>query len=298
MSKTIEVYGNFVIDQIMIGGRKQTRIGGGVYYSVLPLLSRHKLVIKTNYSPKILPYIPHTHLNLIQPLHYSASTNIFTLIYKNHSRVIKVVEQAPILPYEAGVEHDNAPTLLNPVLGEIQYPLLKNLDTSAGLIIADLQGFVRKVRSGAIIPHYSLKRLEMLLKYIDILHMSDEELFGLKTTSINELLHDLQKITARKSSTIVITRGVNDPIVIGEGGILSIETNTQECINVKDTTGAGDYFTGSLLKYILSGHDIITACRLSHIDTCSWLRIREEVPHRSAPPHHHRHNTSPLGPTI
>ncbi len=285
MSKTIEVYGNFVIDQIVIGDHKQVRIGGGVYYSVLPLLSGYRLVIKTNYSPKLLPYIPHTHLKLIQPLYYSVTTNIFTLIYKNCDRVIKVIEQAPILPYDVEVENDNVPILLNPVLGEIQYPLLKKLDATAGLIIADLQGFVREINNGIIVSHYSLGRLEVLLKNIDVLHMSDEELHGLKTTSMNRLLHDLRRITSKTSSTIVITRGINDPIVIGEGEIINIETNTNECINVKDTTGAGDYFTGSLLKHVLEEHDIVIASRLSHVSTCSWLRIRENASSQyTAPP--------------
>ncbi len=130
---------------------------------------------------------------------------------------------------------------IGPVIDEVHKGLIKMVKKkSSALITADIQGFIRKEKNGDVVP----KKFKLgILKYIDILHCSEDDL---RDSRIK--ISDIE----RKCNHILLTRNSRGSVLIWDSRRISIPPfNTIE----KDPTGAGDVYMAAFAKRFLETND-------------------------------------------
>ncbi len=276
----IVVYGNLTLDEIRFKGRIiGKRIGGGAHYSSIPLLEENvDHMIVSNISPIIKAYLPETHMGITRAALYTTSENYFILDYdETGNRKLWVLSKAPQIPVNNLHVEPGQYAIVNPVLGEIDTNHLKKLWSYSALIIADVQGFIREVvnRRIKIVPRK--KTIQGVLQYIDILHVGSEEYDAI----IKANGDPFDRID--RDQFIVVTRGYNPPILIHAGKKISVDTGYNSCKPVKDSTGAGDYFTAMLFKEYIRSRKILRSILYAYRKTCIWLNNRNASSRYTAP---------------
>lgn len=213
-----------------------------------------------------------------EPAQYSTRANVFLLKYFNGEREIEVLEASP--PLYPWNRHSGlcAISLVNPVLGEIPYSLLKAIRNSSLFVGLDVQGFIREVANGRI----SLSANEALfaiLNHADLIHMDLEELYAI--TGVRDTGLALKSIGGRLERPIIaVTRGPKAPVIVYKGRASVID---EERPPYSEKTGSGDLFLGDLAYYIfIEGLDVEEAVILTRRDVDKWLEGRRFIAARSS----------------
>lgn len=278
MLRRVCVYGNPTVDYIYSKAGIAQKYGGGVYYSTMALLDE-------GVQPEVYSVGPHW-LFMANKLWsfkanpaYSASPMVFKITYLNSSRVMEVLELSPELT--SGDTHTGVCyTIVNPVLGEVSFSLLKELRVKSALLAGDIQGFVRERRRGTL-RYKGGGLLIDVIGLFDILHMDVEEAIALTGA---ESKHDaLKRLSGLvKESLVVVTEGVKPPILVTGGSVSEVGSERRR---VDDKTGAGDYFLGKLFLRIMEGMKPREAVESALEETDRWLnRGEDKLLHRGASP--------------
>jgi len=278
MSRMVCVYGNPTVDYVHSRGGLARRYGGGVYYSTMALLDE-------GVQPEIYSVGPHW-LFMANKLwffkansSYSASPTVFKIAYLDSSRVMEVLELSPELT--SGDTHPGVCyTIVNPVLGEVSFSLLKELRVKSVLLAGDIQGFVRERRPG-LLRYKGGGLLIDVIGLFDILHMDVEEAIALtEAESKHGALQRLRGLV--KESLVVVTEGVKPPILVTGGSVSEVGS---ERSRVDDKTGAGDYFLGKLFLRMIEGMEPREAVESALEETDQWLtRGEDKLLHRGVSP--------------
>jgi len=278
MLRRVCVYGNPTVDYVQSRGGVALRYGGGVYYSTMALLDE-------GVQPEIYSVGPHW-LFMANKLwffkansSYSASPMVFKITYLDSSRVMEVLEISPELT--SGDTHTGVCyTIVNPVLGEISFSLLKELRVKSIILAGDIQGFVRERRRG-FLRYKGGGLLIDVIGLFDILHMDVEEAIALtEAESKHSALRRLRGLV--KESLVVVTEGVKPPILVTGGSVSEVGS---ERSRVCDKTGAGDYFLGKLFLRIVEGLKPREAVESALEETDRWLsRGEDKLLHRGVSP--------------
>ncbi|MEM4435565.1 MAG: PfkB family carbohydrate kinase [Thermosphaera sp.] len=261
------LYGNPTLDLINDQLGRRWQYGGGVFYSSLPLLMRGFEV--EIYSIVSHPIIDHPVYKYVKPLQYSSDYNIFYLMYDSRgSRYFKVIRTAPQL-YDHCIHEEDCIAIVNPVLQEISVNLVKRLAVKSSILAGDIQGFIRMKQGDSIVLKPGPLLIEVL-KEIEILHMDVDEARALiNNFSFNEIIEKLTKFSRGKA--LVITNGPGDVTIISDGKVLKIPHKGKV---VKDATGAGDFFLGTLVAYFTKLNNVTESAYKSIEETEVWLEKR------------------------
>jgi len=273
--ENICVYGAPTLDYIVLeNGARRTAYGGGVYYSILPFLgeSGYTVEVYTVYSPRIVGHPVYRFASILQ---YSSTAMVFRIVYNNGSRMLLLEEKTPPL-YPWNAHSGQCFSIVNPVFHEVGESLLKTIRIRSPMVFGDIQGFVRGLHKGLVVHECSRESIS-LLKYFDVVHMDLDEAKALTCTDdLNSLFEVLLKNSPRVK--IVITSRTN-PIYVLENNSVEL-IDVKDSVLVKDKTGAGDFFLGSLLKHLLVYTDTVRAVERAHEETTKWLIVKNA----SSPP--------------
>jgi len=273
--ENICAYGAPTLDYIVFeNGTKRVAYGGGVYYSILPFLgeSGYTVEVYTVYSPRIVGHPVYRFTSMLQ---YSSTAMVFKIVYNNGSRMLLLEEKTPAL-YSWNVHSGQCFSIVNPVFHEVDESLLKTIRIRSPMVFGDIQGFVRSLHRGLVVHECSRESIS-LLKYFDVVHMDLDEAKALACT---DDLNSLFEVLLKNSPTvkIVITSRTN-PIYVLENNSVEL-IDVKDSVLVKDKTGAGDFFLGSLLKHLLVYTDTVRAVERAHEETTKWLMVKNA----SSPP--------------
>ncbi len=269
MNPKICIYGNYVLDRIFYKGIfLGERIGGGIYYSSLPLIEEGlKPKLYTVLNPITSSQLSSNNmLEYVTPVDHDKLPNIFNLYYINDRRIITV----EYLTKKINKSYDACEyTILNPVLDEIPLYILKIHRVNNKLLVGDIQGFIRMIDEHGRITYKSIEEVLEIFNYLDIVHMSIDEALTITHGELNLLT----RITQYSKTCIVVTRGVEPPLIISNNKISTTRNN--ECEKISgETTGAGDYFLAKLLINYINTWSIDYAVEKAFIETCKWVERR------------------------
>lgn len=221
-------------------------------------------------------------------LNYSKLPNTFKLLYETTTSNRRIIVEETSEKLLVNTKHRPCRyTILNPVLREIPYQLIRTIKPYTLIIAADLQGFIRTYDSDGVIKYIDVEDIEYMIRYLDIIHTSIDELKkSYKTLEEEKILKITSSISKRNRSFIIITRGVKTPIVIERGRIYEVEERYMDrCRKGYDTTGAGDYFLGILFVKYIEIWDIIESTIEAYLETCRWVSRRSLIAvHHPEPP--------------
>lgn len=260
------IYGNPTIDIVISkDGDRAIMHGGGVYYSSIPFINKgYNVEVYSVYSPLI-----HEHpiRSLIVKRQYSTRTNIFLLDYTGSERSIEVRERSDRLA-SWNIHDGICVSLVNPVLGEVDTSLLRNIRLRSSILAVDIQGFIREQRQHRIHNVFKPEIIDVF-READIIHMDREEfdaiLSGLTT-------HDTAQLQKLAKGVIVVTERPNKVTLITREVVRSMVLEMEDLI--ADKTGAGDYFLSAFTIHYLRETDYVESAYKAHIDTSKWLIYR------------------------
>jgi ribokinase len=106
----------------------------------------------------------------------------------------------------------------------------------------------------------SLKKIEDVLKYVDVFTPNDRE--ALKMTGVCSL-EDAIKIISNYVENVVITMGKGGAMTIVNGQVITVPV--LPLFDAVDTTGAGDNFLGGIMYGLLNNWNIIDCIRIGNI---------------------------------
>jgi len=121
---------------------------------------------------------------------------------------------------------------------------------------------------------YSIEILEDSLRRADVLKINDEEIilvsriFGIAETNMEDIARRL--MMDYSLDTVILTCGAVGSYVFHQGGVSYLDTPK---VDVVDTVGAGDSFTGAYVASILSGKSIEEAHRRA-VDVSAFVCTR------------------------
>lgn len=166
-----------------------------------------------------------------------------------------VVPSLPMIRLPAYLRADAI--ILSPIMREIDIHHLPNLE---GLVVVDLQGFVRRpgVRSGT--PNREVD-LAPLLRRVDVVKATAGELDALSRTS-RAMLGD---------KILVVTRGQDGALVIQGNSTTVISSRP---VHDVPTIGAGDTFLANFTASLLDGAPPVAATQKAARLTETFLEVR------------------------
>lgn len=261
------VYGNPTIDIITKDeGRETIAYGGGSYYSSIPLLERNLSVkVYAVYSPLLTG---HPIGKYIVKQQYSTRINIFRLIYRGLERELKIIDNAPPI-YPWNVNEDYCYAVVNPVIGEVDLNLLREIRHRSLLLAIDLQGFLREKREGKIFLTHSPIAL-YAVEVADVVHADLEEFRALTVPLSPSQAFD--KISKHVKGVLLITDRPNTVFLVNRRGVRVY--TLEEKYNAINKTGAGDYFLSTYFYLYISTVDEEEAIFKAHEYTTKWLIVR------------------------
>jgi len=264
LTEEICIYGNPTLDIIEDDRGIRWSYGGGVYYTSLPLIARgFKLKV---YSTVSHPIINHPVYKHVIPLQYSTGYNVFHIrYYGKGSRTLALLQEAPPL-YNWNMSEDLCVSIVNPVYREILPSFLKQLSNRSTILVGDIQGFLRLRKNHSILLSPDKQVFESV-KMLQLIHMDVEEARAL-TGEENTTNLSLKLQSVLKDQIVIVTNGPFNILLIYAGNIEEIHHVGE---SYPDTTGAGDFFLGSLTYYYLLTNDIVESIFKSIVATEKWL---------------------------
>ena len=180
--------------------------------------------------------------------------NTKTTSFVNDTRAIPRRHQvealcAPFSPDDIDCTADV--TIVCGVIGEILPATIKRLHEKSQLMIADIQGFIRRIGQAGWISHCSLHETEFheVICLFDYLKVSDEELPFI----------DVEKI--RQHTTLLVTYGDNGCTVYDRKRSYHVPAYP---VSAVDSTGAGDSFLMGFSVGLRHGFSEEKAIQLGH----------------------------------
>jgi len=125
---------------------------------------------------------------------------------------------------------------------------------------------------------------DSLLSQVDVLTPNESELrilCGLPPDDATETLELAHRLQKRGVRNLVVTRGGNGALVIGQDG--KVEQMPGQSVKVVDTTGAGDAFTCALGVALAEGKPLLEAVRFATYAgalACAKLGVIPALPYR------------------
>jgi sugar/nucleoside kinase (ribokinase family) len=106
----------------------------------------------------------------------------------------------------------------------------------------------------------SLKKIEDVLKYVDVFTPNDRE--ALKLTGVGSL-EEAIKIIGKYVENVVITMGKDGAMTLSNGQVIRVPV--LPLFNAVDTTGAGDNFLGGIMYGLLNNWNITDCIKIGNI---------------------------------
>ena len=268
MMKVILV-GNFTLDKIWINNEfLGEKLGGGVYYSLLPFLHEG---INVRIQCVFNPYLYNAkelwnNKVLLHRNQFSTEITTFRLIYGRNGRKLFVENIAPPIMLTQ-FDYNEAVYVLNPVMNEISINLIKTIRPNALLVSSDIQGYIREVGENNRVIYKVPPNINDLFKNIDILHIHLDEARSITGKyNIEDITHWLQKRINK--SYIILTQDTDPVYIITKEFIKRIEFGP---VDVKNTTGAGDYLLSATTLHYLESNDIVSSVEKAVEEVKKWL---------------------------
>lgn len=212
-------------------------------------------------------------MKYVEPAQYSARANVFLLKYFDERREMEILDKSPPLypwNYHRGI---CSISIVNPVMGEISYSLVKTIRNYSLFVGLDVQGFIRQAFNGKI----SLSMHDSLFAILgnaDLVHMDLEELYAI--TGLGDLELAVKALASKLSRPIIaVTRGPEPPIIVYRG---RAEVIDEKRYPSNDKTGSGDFFLGDLAYYVfIEGMEIGEAVISTREDIDKWLQRKRFI---------------------
>ncbi|GAB6134628.1 carbohydrate kinase [Thermococcus prieurii] len=225
------VVGHVVRDVIRRGSKIEERLGGGAYYSALALSRFCDVEILTSFSQLPEEWIDELRslgkLNVLP----SDETTSYELTYlDSNRRELRLISRASPITELPARRYDAI--ILNPVANEIPEGIVREALNRAGLVSADLQGFIRSPEKG---PVRLIERDGSFLKGVDILH-----------ADVAEFPH--VNLDPGSVGVLLLSDGPNPGKAYLHGRPYRFVPLK---VDVDESTGAGDVFLGAFTDFYL-----------------------------------------------
>ncbi|AIF69597.1 hypothetical protein PAP_05985 [Palaeococcus pacificus DY20341] len=256
------VIGHLTKDVIIKGSERFERVGGGVYYSALALVTFGEVSILTKIGedfPKEKLYeLENCGIKVIALP--SKQTTTYELRYLNEGeRVLKLLARGEEMKPEELPELGGFDVVLaNPVAGEIPKETLEILKN--GELALDLQGIVREFKDGVRIGKIDSE----VLRGVKILHADINEILSLGS------FEKAIQILKENVEVALISNGGERGIAIKKGQIYAYYPPRTK---IKDATGAGDTFLAAF-TYFYRECPFIQALKMANAFTALFLERR------------------------
>ncbi len=267
--------GHIVLDQIQTADQHTEGLGGTVTYGSVT-------ASKLGYKSYIISWVgkdfPQKYFDLFKKygvninnvkISKEHNTTRFKLIYYNNERKLKLLSKCKDITYE-DVQIRDAIYFIGPVIGEVSLNLLKQIYQETGIVVADIQGFIRETDHNGIVFLSKKKNIEEIFSYTHILHIEINEA---KAITGKESLIDIIKFLQDKTKNItLLTMGERGSYVIWNKKIIFVppfQTN-----KVIDPTGTGDVYTTTFALEYIKTNNIFRAASVS---TASASFIVEDI---------------------
>ncbi|GAB6946395.1 PfkB family carbohydrate kinase [Vulcanisaeta sp. JCM 16161] len=135
---------------------------------------------------------------------------------------------------------------VNPIAGEVGLDVLRHIRRGVRFMGVDLQGFTRVFdENNYVSTKVNIDDVVKIIEYADVIKASVDDV------SIDEFNAIASKYSGK---VIVLTMGANGSILLYNGRKLRVSTDN--IVNVRDPTGAGDVLTCSLTYMLSRGEDL------------------------------------------
>ncbi len=265
----VVLVGNFTLDKIWINNEfLGEKLGGGVYYSLLPFLHKGINVrIQCVFNPYLYnaKELQNNKVSLCKN-QFSTEITTFRLIYNSSGRRLFVESIAPSIMLTQ-FDYDEAIYVLNPIMNEISINLIKTIRSYALLVSSDIQGYIREVDKNNRVIYRVPSNINELFRNIDILHIHLDEARSI--TGKNNIVDITRWFQKRINKSYIILTQDTDPVyIITKEFIKVIEFDP---VDVKNTTGAGDYLLSATTLHYLESNDIVNSVEKAIEEVKKWL---------------------------
>ncbi|WP_346765919.1 carbohydrate kinase [Thermococcus sp. 9N3] len=247
------VVGHVVRDVIRRGSKIEERLGGGAYYSALALSRFCDVEILTSFSQLPEEWIDELRsLGKLTVLPSDETTSYELTYLDSNRRELRLISRAsPITEFPAQ-KYDAI--ILNPVANEIPEDIVREALNRAGLVSADLQGFIRSPEKG---PVRLIERDGSFLRGVGILH-----------ADVAEFPH--VNIDPGSVGVLLLSDGPNPGKAYLHGRPYRFVPLK---VDVGESTGAGDVFLGAFTGFYLEC-PFIQSLKRAVAFTALFLRYR------------------------
>ena len=273
----LAVLGHVCLDHVILRERPYpVRIGGPPVYIGLTarrLGLRTQLVFKygEDFPPELRTHLSQLTLSgdIFAPR--SRLTTSYQLQYHDlEHRTLKLLSKAdPIIRSDfARPPSSIAVYAVAPIAGEVSVDMLSWLSTQGAFLFIDIQGFIRQVKANEEVYYSEELKLPRLNPSRTILKGSEEELKAL-TRSENPTTM-AYRLAQYGVNVTIVTRESQGCVVFIKNDPVIWEISAYTKIDLVDSTGAGDAFTGGFIKGLLETGSIIEACKYGNA-TASFI---------------------------
>jgi len=242
------IVGHYTHDVIMSSQKSFQRLGGGAGYASI-------VAEGLNQPFKTLSKVGDDFLYLTECVQIpTILANRKTTSFINDTRSIPRRHQVKALcePFHPDdIDCTADVTIVCGVIGEILPETIKKLHEKSQLLVADIQGFIRKIDQTGRVYHCPLHESEFyeVISLLEYLKVSDEELPFI----------DVEKI--RQQTTLLVTYGDDGCTVFDRKRSYHVPAYPVSAI---DSTGAGDSFLTGFSVGLQHGFSVEKAIRLGH----------------------------------
>ncbi len=246
--KRLLAVGGMTLDREIVGGHALPwRTGGASFYSAWGAratgLARPTILtsVGTGFDTRRLSRVRKLGIR-VKTLASSSTVMRFELVYRRHSRRLKVLSRGPDVGYPRWDSHFDAIHLC-PVLSEVLPRVTRFSRKFSPVISVDLQGFLREVtKTGRVKlrPTQSTETLEVA----DIYKASFQE--AKLQTGRSGLRSAIQRLHSKGRQIVVVTHGAKGAVVSSRGKEL-VFIPAYPVKAPSSLTGAGDVFQGAFL---------------------------------------------------
>jgi len=173
-----------------------------------------------------------------------AKTTRFSIRYHNGERELRLIDLAPPINVTNEILNLNYKAVhVAPVAGEVSCEAVRKLSRADSIVSLDSQGFIRSFDVHGRLSLVRLGDMDML-KYVDVLKASEEEILAL--TGVSDVSQAIDIVREFGVKVVAVTFGGRGSVIDFDGERHFIPAfRVEETI---DPTGAGDAFIGAFLS--------------------------------------------------